>query len=1023
MEFVDRGSLAGRGGSFPWSAIRNILLSVLDGLAHAHARGILHLDIKPGNILMRSAPGGAVSALLADFGLARSARDTGTAAVVRGTPRYMAPEQFSVNTRMYGPWTDLYAVGCLAVYLSTGHPPFRQRGVAALAEAHRSEPVPPMHAAVEVPQNFEPWVRRLLGKQPWERFRYPAQAAAALRSLPVLDNMEAPEESGIELDSTFEFDATTLQITDSNLESVGPAGKVEPGHVPRRTVPESWLAARPSVPSRALVDAGLGLFDYRVPPLVGREAERDLVWRELRQVGDARCARMLFVRGGKGIGKTAVARWVCERVHELGVAWVVPVRCLPLAQPGSALVDAVRGFLGTEGLDGVDAATQATYRLESELGALSDASVAPIAELVSGIGLAPASRYAGVRRMIELLSGICPVILSIQDAHYDVDTLHFARTLLAGRPVPVFVLAEVGDHALAEQSERTRSVCEALAGRADVVELTLEGLSIARTTEMLLARVGLEPALARLVAERSGGNPQYAVSAVAGWLERDELIASDAGFVLHPAAHHELPEDLYQLWRGRIARLLEGLPGPGRRALELLAVAGDEVSVQDWSSACDNEIPPTLLDRLAAGRLARSTSTGWSLRGEALRECVIRRASERGEARSAHLAWAEVLEDRPDLASRLRRGRHLLDGGAPHEAEALLRAIVQRSLQVDDVPVVEASLELWRRAMALAGLDEESPDFLQAWTQAAIFETIHGDVERAIGSAQRALRIAQGTAEVAVQVRLLITLATAQSRCGRHADALLSAESAMGLVDGAPAAIRSAALWRLAGVLRLVGRYQEAERMLRDALAGAAPGSMAQMRALDGLGSLELARGNATQAEAYLREMLEVVEQGNVHILGSAYNNLAEALQMQERYDEAEAAYLRCIETWAGSGSARASVGRLNLAVLRVRRGDLEVALDDLDRCEAGLAGTGRVDVSQVLSAARLAARPYADGPETRRALEEIASREATVSPEVLGLLRLAAERAREAGRLDSVTELERFMNHQAAIRGTGSSD
>jgi len=122
MELATGGSLRDADLPATWGELRDLLLGLLDALAHAHARGVVHRDIKPGNILVfeeEPARSGGEHLLarrlrLTDFGLAH-ALDAPDAEGVRigqsGTPRYMAPEQFAARWREFGPWTDLYALG------------------------------------------------------------------------------------------------------------------------------------------------------------------------------------------------------------------------------------------------------------------------------------------------------------------------------------------------------------------------------------------------------------------------------------------------------------------------------------------------------------------------------------------------------------------------------------------------------------------------------------------------------------------------------------------------------------------------------------------------------------------------------------------------------------------------------------------------------------------------------------------------------------------------------------------------
>ena len=185
MELARGGALSSRPGARGWRRCERILLELLGALAHAHARGVVHRDIKPGNVLLTEEGPGA-SVLLTDFGLAQALGGRGDSSNPVGTPAYMAPEQFLVSGGNQGVRTDLYALGCLAWWLITGAPPFPKRQVEALRRAHRVEPPPPLRPRLQVPEGVEGWLLRLLAKRPLDRYGCAADAAAALRLLPTL---------------------------------------------------------------------------------------------------------------------------------------------------------------------------------------------------------------------------------------------------------------------------------------------------------------------------------------------------------------------------------------------------------------------------------------------------------------------------------------------------------------------------------------------------------------------------------------------------------------------------------------------------------------------------------------------------------------------------------------------------------------------------------------------------------------------------------------------------------------------
>ena len=146
--------------------MRAVLDSVLDALAEAHNAGIVHRDVKPGNILFTSTG----EAKLADFGIAKTAgvAYTRTGEVVGSMP-YLSPERLAAKPASAA--DDLYAVGVVGYEALTGRRPFPQEELAALVRAILHESPPPLAALrPDVPPGFASTIERAMARDPAQRF-------------------------------------------------------------------------------------------------------------------------------------------------------------------------------------------------------------------------------------------------------------------------------------------------------------------------------------------------------------------------------------------------------------------------------------------------------------------------------------------------------------------------------------------------------------------------------------------------------------------------------------------------------------------------------------------------------------------------------------------------------------------------------------------------------------------------------------------------------------------------------------
>ena len=462
---ADRVAARGRP---PLGAVVELLVAVGEALTHAHARGVLHRDVKPGNLLFVVDRAGRQRLVLADFGIA--AVGVGADAVA-GTPSWMAPEQFRPDGAL-GPWTDLYALGVLGWWLLTGTTPHGDGDWDELAVAHRLEPLPPLRA--DVPPALASVIERLLDKRPDRR-------PSAWSALCELEDLRSDP---------------------------GPAWT-------------ACLPAEPFAPAR-LADAGLGLLALRAPPFTGRDAEVQVAYGALADAAMGRGgAQTVLVRGPSGVGKTRFARHVAELVVGEGSAgsWMLTRASDP------DLGECLRRLLRMP-TTASPHAFAANHPFTARLGRRDQADVA--AWLTGSPPGRITDRVQLVARVIGALEAWGNVVLIVDDAQDHPEGLALLEHLASGPAIQLLVLATVRTDGLAGPiAERLH----ALATRDAVRDLPLGPLSIAGCRALLAGALPLDDGLVATLAERADGSTMLAVQLLATLAESGTLRRGAQGWI------------------------------------------------------------------------------------------------------------------------------------------------------------------------------------------------------------------------------------------------------------------------------------------------------------------------------------------------------------------------------------------------------------------------------------------------------------------------------------------------------------
>jgi serine/threonine protein kinase len=179
----DLGQSISKWGPPPMGKAAELMEQVASGLADAHAAGLIHRDIKPGNVMIRRRGNATVQAYLGDFGIARrvDAEVTRVGASAIGTPSYMAPELHGGATA--GITTDIYALGCLLWVALVGRPPYEGTSEFEIVGGHVNKPVPQLAGDGPVVEALNRILRVSMAKEPGHRYRQALEMRDDLREV------------------------------------------------------------------------------------------------------------------------------------------------------------------------------------------------------------------------------------------------------------------------------------------------------------------------------------------------------------------------------------------------------------------------------------------------------------------------------------------------------------------------------------------------------------------------------------------------------------------------------------------------------------------------------------------------------------------------------------------------------------------------------------------------------------------------------------------------------------------------
>jgi serine/threonine protein kinase/tetratricopeptide (TPR) repeat protein len=1041
MEHVAHGTLADVRDAVTWAWLRGVVVAILDALAHAHARGVVHRDIKPGNVLLAVPRDALIPAVkLTDFGIAHRL-DEAPASVrsaTLGTPQYMAPEQVEGALHRFGPWTDLYAVGCLAYRLASGRPPFWEEGITLIEtfSRHLGAPVPPVRSESPLPASFDAWLGKMLAKQPAQRFRSAADARTALLDLGVPAAAATRAATGTpasvdEITRVDDLPIAPLPPDSSELEG----SELLPTRMP--PFPETWRSVEPPRRSPALAGAGLALFGLRPAPFVGRDAERDTLWRALGAVHAARRPRLVVVRGPAGVGKSRLADWLAARARETGVATVLAAFHAAALGGADGLGPMVARFLRTAGLPRDEALAVTADEVAALGGDTSDA--APLLEITHQLAAGksngetdavprvrfavPRERHRAICRLLALLARDRPVLLHIEDAQFAPDALGLVTEVLASA-LPVLCLLGVSTDTLDERPAEGAALAT-LAAHPAADTLTLAPLDDRHHAELVEGLLRLAPDLSAEVVHRTRKDPLFAVQLVGDWVQRGILEAGDEGFVLSSGADGALPKDIHALWVRRVTRALAE-SSPAVASLERAAALGPVVDPDEWARAAAlSGLPPPheLAAALELHGLLRREGPSWAFCHGMLVESLSRHAREAGRFEDHHRACAAALGREPlGPAIRERIACHLAAAG---ELSAALAPALTAALERQEGGDLAAALALldrresWIERLALPDAD---PRRVWGSLRRALVLTRMARVREAgplLDGAEIAARTA-GHGELLAEV--LHARGRAATMAGRAPEGIALFEEARAcfaeLSDRRGVARCDEGLGEL---FQHSSRLAEARPRFEAALEGyAACGDRLAhawcRMALAHLVMLTEGGDRATGLALMVEAEREFAAVGNRLGLARAAIFLGhDARILERRLDVAEAHYERALSIYDAIGSADVAVAEISLGVVHLLRGDFGRATAFLEEAHARFEAEARegylVFSHMLLLSCRASARDW-DRFDAHCSAVETALAKTGLADDDLELgARLAEDAARRAGadaRADRVGSIAR---------------
>ncbi len=737
-------------------ALLETALKLTGLLETVHARGIIHRDVNPHNILVHPETG---EVKLIDFNIAASfsLMDTGFRRpdTIAGTLGYISPEQTGRMNRSVDYRSDYYALGVVLYELATGERPFAGGDPHEMIYAHIAlSPIPPATRNPEIPEMLSAIILKLMRKGAAERYRSTA---------------------GIRWD---------LETCLAAVKGEQPLKAYSLGQKDRAGIP------RP------------------IQKLHGRRRELESLLGAYREVAGGK-RRMVTVSGAAGAGKTSLVRELHRPVTgDRGIFVSGKFERLERNTPCSGFVQALEGFAELLPAREPEVLARWKERLNSALGPLGGIVAGAVPALGRIMGVQPdlpsldgaASRnrffYAWLLLFREIASGEQPLVLFLDDLQWadqiSLDLLgHLLRDEKISRFLPVCAFRDgeaPSDHSPSE-------IKAGFEGGPEVVSVVVGDLGREDILGMLDEAVGPGPGLeaaAGLIHEKTRGNPFFARRFLLD-LHREGLLWFDGRrgewrWDLASAGEMDFTDNVLEL----LGAAMEKLPPLSREILESASCLGNRFSSALLSAACgreEGELVEALGRCAEEGLIHYDNDALFGFVHDRVRQAAYERTlpekriavhKRAGRYLGQTLSPREKEDRLFEITDHLFRGEP--ENGSPGEKEALARLAFKAGQRARASGVFERALEYFMGGISLFGESLWELDYslaLRMYTEASASAGLsgrHGEMER-LGE-----MVHQRASSVLDRVGVCVAAIQAENASGKRAEAVETALSTLSLL-------------------------------------------------------------------------------------------------------------------------------------------------------------------------------------------------------------------------------------------------